>query len=237
MLGRGSDSEGLAVGLTGPSSSDLRHLPIGLIWLHLSSLIVANIDVHLDFGLFSKLSPSPSFVPGTQKGRGWGGRVLPLRPPCQERRCPSPPALGGGVPCLHVPQESGQLQCTSIGSFSLDSTTDLPLKSWGFRLPEHAPCGGLLQCQAWNPLRMSLCGSLITLPFPHLSYPFNQLSPVRFILSVRILVCPLLPTSTTACLVQPKSSQYNSLLAGLPAFTSVPGQPVVAFRSSHSQNP
>ncbi|VFV28082.1 adp-ribosylation factor-like [Lynx pardinus] len=44
-----SDSEGLPVGLNGPSSSGLRHLLTGLSWLYLSSLIVANIDIHLEF--------------------------------------------------------------------------------------------------------------------------------------------------------------------------------------------
>lgn len=50
-----------------------------------------------------------------------------------------------------LPKGLASNSAASIGSFSLDSTTDLPLKSWGFRLPEHALCCGLLQCQAWDP--------------------------------------------------------------------------------------
>ena len=54
-----SDSEGLPVGLNGPSSPGLRHLLAGLSWLYLSSLIVANIDIHLEFGSLNKIFPIP----------------------------------------------------------------------------------------------------------------------------------------------------------------------------------
>ena len=70
-------TQGLAIGLNGPSSSGLRALPASLPWLHLSSLIVANIDIHLRFRPFSMLSVSPSLVPRTQKIQMG---VLQLRP-------------------------------------------------------------------------------------------------------------------------------------------------------------
>lgn len=77
VLGRGSDSEGLAVGLTGPSSSDLRHLPIGLIWLHLSSLIVGNIDIPLE-SVFSTSFPHLFCARDTESSSG--GSALEAHP-------------------------------------------------------------------------------------------------------------------------------------------------------------
>lgn len=56
---------------------------------------------------------------------------------------------------------------------------------------------------------MSLCGSLITLPFPHLSCPLNQLSPVYF-----ILVCPDSGLSTSPhlhhCLPSPTQNHLST---------------------------
>lgn len=93
----GSDSEDLAFGLNGSSSSGLRALPASLPWLHLFSLTVANVDIHLRFSPFNKLSLSPSLVPGTQKIQVG---VLHLRPTLSGRDSiplPSPWKKGFGV--------------------------------------------------------------------------------------------------------------------------------------------
>lgn len=86
MLSRGPDSEGLAIYLKGTSSSGLRHLLVypGYIFSFLTVLIT-NTDIYLGFGPFNKLSPSPSFVPVTQKGQVG---VLTLEATLSDRSAP-----------------------------------------------------------------------------------------------------------------------------------------------------
>lgn len=117
-------TQGLAVGLNGPSSSGLRALPASLPWLHLSSLTVANVDIYLRFSPFSMLSMSPSHARDTEDSDG-----------------------GSAVEAHSVWQRQYP---GSIRSLNLDSNPDLLFKSGAFPLPQHSVYCGCLHCLAWS---------------------------------------------------------------------------------------
>ena len=149
MLGRGSDS---GPGCWPDWAQCLRSqaLAYGSDLATSSFLNIANIDIHLQFGLHSKLSPSPSFVPGTQKGQVG---VLHLRP-----------TLSGSesAPCVQ-PWESG------FGVFMLPKGNIQPPKgplAWiapqishpspGAFPSHHSLCCGLPHRQARHPAKSGL---------------------------------------------------------------------------------
>lgn len=103
----GSDSEGLAVELNGPNSSGLRDLPASLPWLHLFSLIVANVDIHLGFSPFNKFSVSPTSC-YRDTGKSSRGCTLEAHSVWQ-RQCPPPSTLEEVVCYFHVTQGFDQL--------------------------------------------------------------------------------------------------------------------------------
>ena len=141
-----------------PLVSGLRALPASLPWLHLSSLIVANIDIYLSSVLSACFLCLHLLCSGHRKSDG-----------------------GSAVEAHSVWQRQYP---GSIRSLHLDSNPDLPFKSRSFPLPQHSVCCGYLQCLAWSPAEneplVDLDFSLPSPPPPPISILLT--SSVSFIL-------------------------------------------------------
>lgn len=162
---------------------------LSLPWLHLSSLIVANIDICLSSVLQPAFCVSISCAQDTENSDGGSAEAHSV----WQRQYPG-----------------------SIRSLNLDSNPDLPFKSRSFPPPQHSVCCGYLQCLAWSPAENE---PLVDLDFSPPSHPHPPISILltsscQLYPPVALCICLFLPTSIFACLSQSTVTYqyYNSLL-------------------------